>query len=135
MTVILASAMILSILLYAGVVEILQRLAPSEPLAEPRTAELLRRIFRGLALANFLGIAWLRGRARQTKGEPLARLARLKTLTTVCLALAEAIAIYGLVLFLLSRDSLDFYCLFLASALSFILAFPRPEVFRETLDA
>jgi hypothetical protein len=107
--VILSVAMIASVLVYAGVVEILPRLAPaSEPPMEPVTVDLLRKLFRGLALVNFVGAAWLGGRPRRPAGEPLARLAKLKTSTTVGLAFAESIALYGLVLFLLSRDSMDF---------------------------
>ena len=134
-TVILAVAMIVSILVYAGVVELLPRLARgSAPAAEPETVELLRKIFRGLGLANFLALAWLGSRGRRPVGEAVARLAKLKTLTTVGLALAESIALYGLVLFLLSRDSIDFYYLLLVSLLSFIVVFPRHDRFREALN-
>ncbi len=133
-TVILSLAMIVSVFIYAGIVELLLRLAPSsEPSAEPGTVELFRKVFRGLALVNFLALAWLGGRARRPVGEPLARLARLKTLTTVGLALAESIALYGLVVFFLSRDSIDFYYLLLVSLLSFIVVFPRYDRFREAL--
>jgi F0F1-type ATP synthase membrane subunit c/vacuolar-type H+-ATPase subunit K len=133
-TAILSVAMIASVLVYAGVVEILPRLAPaSEPDIAPATVELLRKLFRGLALVNFVGAAWLGGRPQRPAGEPLARLAKLKALTTVGLALAESIALYGLVLFLLSRDSMDFYSLFLVSLLSFILVFPRRNRWREAL--
>jgi F0F1-type ATP synthase membrane subunit c/vacuolar-type H+-ATPase subunit K len=135
-TVILAVAMIASVFIYAGIVELLPRLPPSsEPPAEPGTVELFRKIFRGLALANFLALAWLGGRARRPVGEPHARLARLKTLTTVGLALAESIALYGLVTFFLSRDPIDFYYLLLVSLLSFIVVFPRHDRWRETLNA
>ena len=135
MTVILAVAMIVSVFIYAGIVELLPRLALShEPSAEPAMVELLRKVFRGLALVNFLALTWLGGRARRPVGEPLARLARLKTLTTVGLALAESIALYGLVLFFLSREPIDFYYLLLVSLLSFIVVFPRHDRWRETLN-
>lgn len=131
----LAVAMIVSVLLYAGVVELLSRLAPSrEPAAAPATVEVLRNVFRGLALVNFLALAWLGGRARRPAGEPEARLARLRALTIVCLALAESIAIYGLVLFFMSRDPMDFYYLLLVSLLSFIALFPRRDRWREALS-
>jgi len=134
-TVILAVAMIASVFVYAGIVELLPRLAPSsEVAAEPGTVELFRKVLRGLALVNFLALAWLGGRARRPVGEPLARLAKLKTVTTVGLALAESIALYGLVLFFLSRDSIDFCYLFLVSLLSFIIAFPRYDRWKEALN-
>ena len=134
-TVILAVAMIVSVFIYAGIVELLPRLAPgSAPAAEPGTVELLRKVFRGLAWFNFLALAWLGSRVRRPVGEPVARLAKLKTLTTVGLALAESIALYGLILFLLSRDSIDFYSLFLVSLLSFIFVFPRHDRWREALN-
>ncbi len=132
--VILAVAMIASVLLYAGIVEILPRLAPgSEPGMEPATVALLRTLFRGLALVHFLAAAWLGGHPQRPAGEPSARLAKLKVLAIVGLALGESIALYGLVLFLLSRDSMDFYYLFLVSLLSFLLVFPRRERWREAL--
>lgn len=132
-TVIVAVAMIVSVFLYAGVVELLNRLDPSAgPFADPETVELWRQVLRGFALVHFLALAWL-GRARGAVGEPLARLARLKNLTIVRLALAESIALYGLVLYVLSRDSIDFYYLLLVSLLSFVVVFPRYDRWRETL--
>ena len=134
-TVILAAVMIGSVFLYAGLVELLPRLdtAPG-PSADSETVELVRQVFRGLALVNFLALAWLGGRIRRPVGEPVARLASLKSLTIVRLALAESIAIYGLVLFFVSGDSMDFYFLLLLSLLSFILAFPRRDRWKETLS-
>jgi F0F1-type ATP synthase membrane subunit c/vacuolar-type H+-ATPase subunit K len=134
-TVILAVAMIASVLVYAGVVEILPRLAPAiEGAMDPATVERLRKLLRGLALVNFLAAAWLGGRPQRPSGEPLARLARLKTLTVVGLALAESIALYGFVLFFLSRDSMDFYYLFLVSLLSFLVVFPRRDRWQAALS-
>jgi F0F1-type ATP synthase membrane subunit c/vacuolar-type H+-ATPase subunit K len=134
-TVILSAAMIASVFVYAGLVELLPRLAPSSAAAaEAATVELLRKVFRGLALVNFLALAWLVNRAGRPVGEPLLRLSKLKTLTTVGLALAESIALYGLVLFFLSRDPIDFYYLLLVSLLSFIVVFPRHDRWREALN-
>ncbi len=134
-TAIVAVAMIASVLMYAGVVELLIRLAPaSGPSAEAGTVELLRQVFRGLALFHFIALAWLGGRARRPEGQPPARLQRLKTLTIVSLALAESIAVYGLVLFLLSREPIDFYYLLLISLLSFIVVFPRRDRWKDALS-
>lgn len=133
-TVIVAVAMIVSVFLYAGVVELLNRLTPSAgPTADPGTVEVWRKVLRGLALVHFLALAWLGRRTRRPEGEPSARLARLKTLTIVRLALAESIALYGLVNYFLSRDSIDFYYLLLVSLLSFTVVFPRYDRWRETL--
>jgi hypothetical protein len=52
-------------------------------------------------------------------------------MTLVCLALAESIAVYGLILFLLGREPLDFYFFLLVSLLSFTLAFPRLDRWRQ----
>lgn len=133
-TAIVSVAMVVSAVFYAGIVEILSRSLPSgEPVAERETIDLLRQIFHGLALVQFLVLVWLRGRSGRADGEPLARLARLRTLTMIRLALAESIAIYGLVLFFMSRDTSDFYYLFLVSLLSFVLAFPRRDRWKEAL--
>ncbi|HJS72989.1 MAG TPA: hypothetical protein VJ921_01790, partial [Vicinamibacteria bacterium] len=112
----------------------LNRLVPvSSPPTDAATVDTLRQVFRGLALVHFVALAWLAPRARRPEGLKPARLQRLKTMTLVCLALAESIALYGLVLFLLSREPLDFYFFLLVSLLSFTLAFPRLERWREAL--
>ena len=62
-TITIAGAMVVSVLLYAGVVAILNRLAPlTSPPADAGTVETLRQVFRGLALVHFLTVAWLAGR-------------------------------------------------------------------------
>ena len=130
-TITIAGAMVVSVLLYAGVVAILNRLAPlTSPPADAGTVETLRQVFRGLALVHFLAVAWLAGRPRQLEGPKPQRIQRLKAKTLMCLALAEPIAIYGLILFFLSRGPVDFYFFFLASLLSFGLAFPRRDRWR-----
>jgi hypothetical protein len=134
-TVIMAAAMGFSVLLYAGIVELLHRLMPSPPLAEPGMLESLRQILRGLALVHLVALAWLGRRSKASEGTRAVRIQRLRALALVGLALAEAIAIYGLVLFLLSRVPQDFYFLLLLSLLGFALAFPRRDRWREALAA
>jgi hypothetical protein len=125
-TAVVAVAMVVSACFYAGIVEFLTRTAPSaEPAAPQETIDLLRQVFRGLALLQFLALTWLRNRPHPGVGEPRARLAKLRTFTIARLVLAESIAVYGLVLFVLSRDPSDFYYLFLFSLLCFVIAFPR----------
>src|SRR3990172_1071275 len=72
--VIVAVAMVASVLMYAAVVEFLRRMAPAEPSAASDMVELLRQIFRGLAFVTFLALAWLGTRTPQSEGDPQARL-------------------------------------------------------------
>lgn len=132
-TVVVAIAMVASVLMYAGIVEFLGRVSPAEPAAVPEMVPLLRQIFRGLALVTFLFLAWLGTRPAQSDGDPPARFGRLRSRTVLGLALAESIAIYGLVLFLLGRDPRDFYTLFAVSLLSFTVVFPRRDRWRDAL--
>jgi len=134
-TAIIAGALVASVLVYAGVVELLDRLNPSVEPMDRATRHLLRQVFRGLSLASFPLLAWLRGRSGQPGAEPLARLERLRTLTLIRLALAESIAIYGLALFLLTRDALDFYFLLMVSLLCFIAVFPRYDRWKQAFGA
>jgi hypothetical protein len=97
--------------------------------------ESLRQILRGLGLVHLVALAWLGWRSKAPEGARAVRIQRLRGLTLVGLALADAIAIYGLILFLLSRVRQDFYFLFLLSVLGFALAFPRRDRWREALAA
>jgi len=59
-----------------------------------------------------------------------ALLARLRVLYLVCFALAEAVALYGLVLRFLGASRADVTLFFLAAAVLFLLCYPRPPTAR-----
>ena len=63
--------------------------------------------------------------ATALRSNPAAVLARLRVLYIVCFALAEAVALYGLVLRLLGVPSGEATLFFLASAVLFLLCYPR----------
>ena len=55
------------------------------------------------------------------------------TVMTVCLAMAESIGIYGLILSLFSKDFFDLYCLMVLSAAAMVYFRPKKEELMEIL--
>jgi hypothetical protein len=115
-------ALIAAVFLYAGVVEVLKRwLAPFQGFAAftgPQ-AQLLKYLFVALAFGQFFLIKAvqkiLAGRGVQF----------LPQTAIIAFALCEAVAIFGLVLFLLQGNPLDFYVFMLLSLFYFWLFFPK----------
>jgi hypothetical protein len=124
--------MIGSVFLFAIVVEIFKWvMAPFTGLANfPKNlAELLTFIFLFLALVNYFLIRVLPKKliARSPQHLPQAAI--------LTLALCEAVAVYGLTLFLLTGRSLDFYVFFATSLFLFYLFFPKYAAWEEIAKA
>jgi len=114
-------AMIASVFVYAGVVELIKwKLAPFAGFAklEPQTVALLKYVFLALAAAQFAVIKAVQ------KILPSRSVENLSTTAIITLALCEAVAVLGLVLFLLAGNSLDFYIFMVISLGFFTLFFP-----------
>ena len=103
---------------------------------------LLRNIFLGLSLLQVIVIKVIKSRALSISstltapgvGEPTdpSRLVtRLVTSSIVIFALAESIAVYGLVLFFLNGNSTDFYIFLGLSFLAFVMFFPKYDQWEE----
>jgi F0F1-type ATP synthase membrane subunit c/vacuolar-type H+-ATPase subunit K len=95
-----------SVFIYLVVVEVLKRtLAPFAGLADftPAQVQMLKYIFVALAIGHFFVIRFVQKILSTGSMEGLFRAA------VVTFALSEAVAIYGLVLFLLSGRAMDFY--------------------------
>lgn len=99
--------------------------------AEGLAPTIIVRVLQGAAgvtvllvlILRFQRIASLSGTA--LRSNPAAVLARLRLLYILCFALAEAVALYGLVLRLLGVPSGEATLFFLASAVLFLLCYPR----------
>jgi hypothetical protein len=125
-------AMIAAVFVYAGVVEVIKwKLAPFAGFAklEPHTADLLKYIFLALAAAQF-GVIKAIQRILPTRS-----VENLSTVAIITFALCESVAVLGLVLFLLSGNSMDFYIFMVISLGFFYLFFPKYEQWEERVRA
>jgi len=125
-------AMIAAVFVYAGVVEVIKwQMAPFAGFArlEPHTVSLLKYIFLALAAAQFGVIKAVQ------KILPTRSVENLSTTAIITFALCEAVAILGLMLFLLAGNSLDFYIFMVISLGFFTLFFPKYDQWEQRLRA
>ena len=124
-------ALIGPVFLYTGVVEVLKRtaapfagvaaLAPSQVLT-------LKYLFVALAIGDFFLIKFM----QKILGARL--LAHLMQAAIVTFALSEAVAVLGLVLFLLAGHAMDFYTFMLLSMFYFWFFFPKYTSWEQVLQ-
>ncbi|MDI6852166.1 MAG: hypothetical protein QME75_00995 [Deltaproteobacteria bacterium] len=115
-------ALIASVFAYLVVVEVLKRaLAPFTGFADlPKsTANLLTYVFAFLSLGNYFLIRFVPQKLIEQSPRNLPQAA------IITFALCEAVAVYGLVLFLLTGNSFDFYIFFAFSLFLFYIFFPK----------
>jgi hypothetical protein len=125
-------AMIAAVFVYAGVVELIKwKLAPFAGFArlEPHTAALIKYVFLALAAAQFGVIKAVQ------KILPARSVDNLSQAAVITFALCEAVAILGLVLFLLAGQGLDFYIFMVISLGFFTLFFPKYDQWEQRLRA
>ncbi|MFA4903996.1 MAG: hypothetical protein WC600_14780 [Desulfobaccales bacterium] len=125
-------AMIAAVLAYAGMVEVIKwQWAPFSGFAQlsPQTASLLKYIFLALAAAQFVIIKVVQ------KILPARSLDNLPQAAIVTFALCESVAIFGLVLFLLNGNALDFYVFMVISLGYFYLFFPKYEQWEQMVKS
>ena len=126
-------AMVFSLFGYAFVVEIM-RINPGflhRPSLFPET-ETWRYIFVFLAIAQFFLIGFIRNqtlsaiqaRKHNNNGHTPETVSKLLNASIVTNALCELVAVYGLVLFFLAKDPLDFYVFMVLSFMYFAFYFP-----------
>jgi hypothetical protein len=125
-------AMIASVFVYAGVVELLKwQLAPFAGFATlpPQTSTLLKYIFLALASAQYGAIKVVQ------KIVPAKSVDHLPQAAIITFALCESVAVLGLVLFLLAGNALDFYVFMVISLGFFYLFFPKYEQWEARVSA
>jgi len=125
-------AMIAAVFVFAGVVELIKwQLAPFAGFArlDPRTVGLLKYAFLALAAAQYGIIKAIR------KILPAKSAANLAQAAVITFALCEAVALLGLVLFLLAGNSMDFYVFMVISLGFFYLFFPKYEQWEQRVSA
>ncbi|MBI5199345.1 MAG: hypothetical protein HZA09_04935 [Nitrospirae bacterium] len=132
---IIGIAMIASVFIYAFVVEFIKKeFTPFVGFFPFSEAGVLKYILLGITISEFFLIRFIRnlilsGRgamsASYQTGQSSASIQRLITMSIITYALCESVAIYGLVLFFLAGDSLDFYTFMFISLIYFAMYFPR----------
>ena len=131
----IGTAMVFGVLVYALAVEIMRNNSAfsREPLL-PDAAESVKYIFLGLALFQFFLIRTIRRRlllrepgqaAGLQTGSISIKVTRLLISSIVSYVLCEFVAVYGLVLFFITRSPFDFYLFMGISLLYFAAYFPR----------
>jgi hypothetical protein len=135
----IGTAMVFGVLVYALVVEIMRNNSAfsREPLL-PDAADSIKYVFLGLALIQFFLIRMIRRRFLLREPEQASRLqtgpkagsvsikvTRLLITSIVTYVLCEFVAVYGLVLFFITRSPFDFYLFMGISLLYFAAYFPR----------
>ncbi len=123
-------AMIGSVFIYALVVEVLKRtLAPFAGFGgfTPAQAQTLKYLLVALAFANFVIIKIIQKVLGAGSAEKLVRA------TVVTFALCEAVSLFGLALFLLDGNAMDFYTFMFLSLFYFWLFFPKYQDWEDLL--
>jgi F0F1-type ATP synthase membrane subunit c/vacuolar-type H+-ATPase subunit K len=121
------AALVGSLLLYAVVVHVVRTTGAAPPPLHEPTLGRLRPALYGLGAGVALTLVILRSRWLPA-GHAAPTLAALQTRLVVLLALAEVVAVFGLVLFLLGGVIRDFYVLWLPAIGLQLLLTPTREV-------
>lgn len=125
-------SLIASVFLYAVIVEVVKRwLAPFAGFGglTPATADMLFYVFLVMALGHYVVIRVI---DKVVAGKSPAHLPQG---AIISLALCEAVALYGLVLFLLAGNANHFYIFMALALLLFYLFFPRYDQWEKVLPA
>ncbi|MFA5110948.1 MAG: hypothetical protein WC443_06060 [Desulfobaccales bacterium] len=125
-------AMIAAVFVYAGVVEVIKwRWAPFAGFASlpAATASLLEYIFLALAAGQYFVIKIIQKIVISQSVDNLPQAA------IISFALCETVAVFGLVLFLLTGNGLDFYVFMVISLGFFYVYFPKYEQWEELMKA
>lgn len=130
---IVAIAMIASLGVYAVVVEVLAAQAlGGEPPLPAESHDTVRTILYGVAIADGF-LATLLARLLRPGADAADPVSRLFAASVVALALAEAPGIFGLVLFILTRNASEAYPLIGLSAVLLLFHFPRRDRWLEAV--
>jgi len=123
---IVTGAIAASLVFYAAMVEVLRRSLPAPEAFEK--FEMLRIALFAVAGVLVFTSTVLKGTIlRNPPASGDMRLSRLRTASIITAAFAEVPVIFGLVLFILGRQTSDFYILLVVSAYMLARHFPRRE--------
>ena len=132
---IIGIAMVFGVLVYAVIVEMM-RMSPGflrQPLHR-QEADSIKYLLLGLALIEFLLIRIIRDQLLSRKSNQTTKLQKgsfssmvMKLLTTsiITYAFCESVALFGLVLFFITKRPFEFYLFMVISLVYFVVYFPR----------
>ena len=127
-------AMVLSLAVLAVVIAQIRRAnAPFAGFAPGVPLDVLRWIFAALALADLWLVRFMRTKILANAALPPVQ--RLLSAAIVGLALCEAVALYGFVLFVLAGRPTDYYVFAALALLGFALYFPRRQAWEDWLGS
>jgi hypothetical protein len=124
--------MIGSVFLYVVIVEVIKRVfAPFAGFAtvDNNTANLIKYVFIFLTFANYFIIKAIQKKILTQS------LTNLPQAAIITFAFCESVAVFGLVLFLLTGSTLDFYTFFAVSLFFFYIFYPRYEQWEKLLSS
>lgn len=127
---ILAAALAAALLVYAIIVEVLSRQSYTLGGVPDTVLNNLRFVFVFIAFAVYFVMRFVQQRilVKRPTDTREALVAKLSVASIISLALAEVPAVLGLVLFLISGNSRDFYPLMVISLILLYVAFPRSVI-------
>lgn len=115
-----------SLVIYAVMLEVLRRVLPAPVVFE--SFEMLRiALFAVAGVLVFTSTVLKGALLRNPPAHGDLRIQRLRTASIITAAFAEVPVIFGLVLFILGRESSDFYILLVVSIYMLVRHFPRKE--------
>jgi F0F1-type ATP synthase membrane subunit c/vacuolar-type H+-ATPase subunit K len=129
-SVVLGILMIINLLIYIVIVELIKiNFAPFQGFSDFPQVDTLKYVLLGVAIADF-GLLYFIRRiiVKKLQEGDLRReeiVERLMPLSLIIYALCESIAIYGLILFLLAGNSLNFYIFLILCLVCLGIYFPR----------
>ena len=138
---IIGIGMIASLFTYAALVEIIKMNYKSfKGFAPFPEIEILRYALFGVVMIEFFFIRWIRSillskRVNHVSPEALpSMIQKLITTTVIIFTICESVAIFGLFLFLIGGNSLDFYFFMILSLFFYAVYFPRYNQWEEYIS-
>jgi len=146
MATVIGYGMIGTLLLFTAVFETLRAMNhETQELLPNATVEILRYVLLGIAFVEFFLIRFVRrmifsrgGRINSLANQRdpiLAKAQKLLTASIITFAFCESVGIYGLVLFLIGRNSFDFYLFTFLSLIFFGYYFPKYSQWEEWVNS
>ncbi len=134
--------MVLAVFIYALAIEIMKRNSPIlETISPFEAGGLPVFILSTFAVITFFLIKSIRNQILTSSGNPAGsknplspKVARLLKASLISNAICELVAIYGLLLFLLTKNPFDFYILMVLALIYFAFSFPRYTQWEEWIQ-
>lgn len=124
-----------SVLIPLGLTEILPRLGIIKPvMGEQSTSGILRYVFYIFGILMLFSTKYVEKTfLSQKENDEEKIIQKLQTSTLLIGLLNEMMAVIGFMVFMLSRNKMDFYIMLIVSIVSFLINFPKKEKWEEII--